>query len=193
MQKSRTASRIGRSRSGSGSRAGSGSRPTQRTEPARAWAVERRVRKSMGEGTGRGGLTLYRLRPSLYHLQTPMNAMLRMGTIPLCAVGFCLAGAAHAQTPLLTFESPTPVPSGLGSPGGVFGDPIAGVPDLDGDGRDDVAVGARGEHLNIDTWQSGRVHIFSGATGALLYSLDSPNPEVQGYFGVAVAGVDDLD
>src|SRR5690606_4456150 len=77
--------------------------------------------------------------------------------------------------------------------GGAFGAHVAGIPDLDGDGFGDLAVGAPAEYEDIDIWQSGRVHVYSGATGTLLYSLDSPNPDVQGHFGLAVAGVEDLD
>lgn len=100
-------------------------------------------------------------------------------------LGLCFP-ASHAQVPLYAVESPTPKDDAL------FGDPVVGVPDLDGDGRGDVAVGARLEDGD-GIYEAGHVHVYSGATGSLLYSLVSPNPELMGYFGLAVAGVDDLD
>ncbi len=98
------------------------------------------------------------------------------------------AAPARAQTALQTLESPTPQSTGY------FGTAVAAVPDVDGDGVDDVLVGAQSEdpYGNGDG-KYGRAHVFSGATGALLYSIDSPNPNYNGYFGYEVAGVPDTD
>jgi hypothetical protein len=71
---------------------------------------------------------------------------------------------------------------------GHFGMAVAGVPDVNGDGRGDVAVGAPGEPGN----GSGRVHIYTGATGGRLSSHASIYPEVNGNFGMSVAGVADF-
>jgi hypothetical protein len=71
---------------------------------------------------------------------------------------------------------------------GHFGAAVAGVPDADGDGRDDVLIGAPDELES-----AGRAYVFGGADGTLLYTLASPNIEVYGQFGLAVAGVDDVD
>jgi hypothetical protein len=92
---------------------------------------------------------------------------------------------AHAQAPPLTFISPNPEQTGG------FGLSVSGVEDADGDGRGDLLAGAYYE--DGGAFNAGRVYLFSGATGALLRTLTSPNPEFQGYFGFSVAGVADAD
>src|SRR5690606_9663376 len=76
---------------------------------------------------------------------------------------------------------------------GRFGGSVAGVPDLDGDGRGDLLVSASGEDPGVSPTSAGRVDDFSGATGALLQTLASPNEEQYGIFGGAVSGTPDLD
>ena len=93
--------------------------------------------------------------------------------------------AARAQAPLVRAESPTPVDRGS------FGGTVLGVPDLDGDGRGDVVVGAVAE--DAGETGAGQVHVFSGATGALLRSLKSPAPQFNGQFGASLALVPDTD
>ena len=70
-------------------------------------------------------------------------------------------------------------------PGGSFwGDVVASLGDVDADGHDDFAVG----HWNVG---SGAVHIFSGATGALLRILEGSAPDDR--FGRALAALGDLN
>jgi hypothetical protein len=92
------------------------------------------------------------------------------------------------RTLLHTLASPNPVPSGD------FGRALSGVPDADGDGRGDLLVGARGEEVGEGL---GRAYLFSGATGALLRTFESPNPSPSPYpnltFGFSVSGVTDTD
>jgi hypothetical protein len=57
------------------------------------------------------------------------------------------------------------------------------VGDIDGDGHGDIVAGAPGEQVAQGT---GRVFIFSGATGELMRTIDNPNLSVGG-FGRAVA------
>jgi len=76
---------------------------------------------------------------------------------------------------------------------GGFGCSVSGVPDLNGDGRGDVIVGAAHESIEAGTPEAGRVYIFSGSDGTLLQTLVSPNEEAYGYFGVSVSGVPDLN
>ena len=76
---------------------------------------------------------------------------------------------------------------------GQFGHSVAGVPDANGDGRGDLLVGARTEDPGLAPANAGRAYLFSGATGAVLRTLASPNQEENGRFGHSVAGVPDAD
>ncbi len=98
---------------------------------------------------------------------------------------YLFSGASGAL--LATLSSTNPIFSGE------FGLTVAGVPDVDGDGRGDLAVGAPRENVNSDFSGGGRTYLFSGATGKLLRELVSPNVEAAGLFGWSVAGVPDLD
>jgi hypothetical protein len=88
---------------------------------------------------------------------------------------------------LQTLASPQETPSGC------FGYSVAGIGDADGDSLPDVAVGAVWEEDGPGLENAGRVYLFSGATGALLHSLVSPNPSEHGGFGRSVSGVGDVD
>ncbi len=85
----------------------------------------------------------------------------------------------------------------LGSPNpqadGRFGWGVGAIPDVNGDGRGDIIVGAPLEDPAGSPPDSGRAYIFSGATGALLRTLISPNPKQGSLFGYSAAGVDDID
>ena len=67
---------------------------------------------------------------------------------------------------------------------------LAGVPDVDGDGKRDLVVGAPcysiGQELCV-----GRALVLSGATGALIRVHDNPTPLGSDEFGVGVAGIGD--
>jgi len=69
--------------------------------------------------------------------------------------------------------------------GGNFGMSVA-MGDVNGDGRGDTVVGAYGEEVDGNPYQ-GRAYVFSGADGSLLFTLDTPNPQVQSSFGNSVA------
>jgi hypothetical protein len=75
---------------------------------------------------------------------------------------------------------------------GQFGLSVAGTADLNGDGRGDVMVGARGEGTGVVPG-TGRAHVFSGSTGVRITSLVSPAAESGGGLGTAVAGVPDAN
>ena len=82
-----------------------------------------------------------------------------------------MASAAQAQTDqdlLFTLESPNPELTGN------FGSAVVEVPDADGDGQSDLLVGAVAENGGAES--SGRAYLFSGATGELLHTLESPQP-----------------
>jgi hypothetical protein len=70
--------------------------------------------------------------------------------------------------------------------GGSIGLKVSGGVDCDGDGRDDLIVGAPGFAA-----AAGRVTVFSGATGAVLHTFDGDLGGDQ--LGAGVAGAGDLD
>jgi formylglycine-generating enzyme required for sulfatase activity len=77
---------------------------------------------------------------------------------------------------------------------GAFGSAVSGVPDLDGDGINDVAVTALTEDHNSTFYQkSGRTYIFSGSSGVLLHTLEHHDEEIVASFGWSVSGIPDVD
>jgi len=75
-------------------------------------------------------------------------------------------------------------PRGGDEAGAAFGSALANAGDLDSDGVSDIVVGAPGE---------GRVYVFSGKTGGLLYTIISPVADTVPSFGAAVAGGQDFN
>jgi hypothetical protein len=69
-----------------------------------------------------------------------------------------------------------------------FGGSVAAA-DVNGDGRADVIVGAAYEDVAGNTEQ-GRAYVFSGRDGSLLYTLTTPNPQSNAWFGWSVAAAD---
>jgi len=102
--------------------------------------------------------------------QTHMN-----GHIPLALA--LLSSGAMAQT-VLTLEDAILTND--------FGLAVAGLDDLNGDGRPEVAVGQGG----VDTGAGG-VRVFDSATGLLVHSL--PQPIGTGNYGFALASASDFD
>jgi hypothetical protein len=99
---------------------------------------------------------------------------------------YLFSGATGAL--LYALQSPRPNPEGFG----VFGSSVTGIPDLDGDGRGDLGIGAWSEDgRGLD--RSGRAYVFSGASGAHLHTVQSPLAEPEGFFGFAVAGMPDAN
>lgn len=76
---------------------------------------------------------------------------------------------------------------------GGFGGSVAGVADVNGDGRGDVIIGAGSEDPGRSPMDCGRAYLFSGATGKLLRKLSSPAPQAFGLFGHYVSGVPDVN
>jgi hypothetical protein len=76
-----------------------------------------------------------------------------------------------------------------GQPGDEFGWRVSAIDDVDGDGVNDIVVGAPSGDGNVPN--AGNVRIFSGATGQFLRFLGGDS--IWENFGAAVAGLDDLD
>jgi hypothetical protein len=81
--------------------------------------------------------------------------------------------------------------SPIAQTGGTFGNSVAWVPDVNGDGFPDAIVGAPNETGGGQPAGAGRAYVFNGRTGALLTTLVSAMPRQQGQFGYAVTGIPD--
>lgn len=97
-----------------------------------------------------------------------------------------LVASSHA-TVLRVFESPN------SQEGGRFGWSVARVPDTNGNGSDDVVIGAYGEGAGAEMDRSGRAYLYDGSTGELLESISVPSEQQYGYFGFSVAGIGDVN
>jgi hypothetical protein len=75
---------------------------------------------------------------------------------------------------------------------GQFGYAVAGLHDLDGDGRGEIAVGAPAEQRAQGGDDEGRVHIYSGATGRRIRTILAPTDRHAGEFGYSLAAIGDL-
>jgi hypothetical protein len=76
---------------------------------------------------------------------------------------------------------------------GNFGYSVAGIQDINGDGRGDIVVGAPGDSTVGTPAGSGRVYVFSGQNGQLIRTHRSATPAVDANFGFAVTAVGDTD
>lgn len=74
---------------------------------------------------------------------------------------------------------------------GNFGYSVAGVGDVNGDGRGDVVVGAPGESVGSSPSGAGRAYVFSGENGQLIRVHRSGAEGVDGRFGTSIAAVGD--
>ena len=93
----------------------------------------------------------------------------------------------HTSSPGQTapcFTLDTPNPQAFAS----FGYSLT-VGDVNGDGKGDIAVGARREDVD-GIFNQGRAYVFSGADGSLLFTLNAPNAKENAQFGVSAAAGD---
>ena len=95
--------------------------------------------------------------------------------------------AATQLVPTLTLQSPSEQEFGF------FGHAVAAAGDVDADSVPDLLVGAFWENPGASPARAGRTHLFAGASGSPLLTLQSPTEEASGEFGSAVAGPGDLD
>jgi hypothetical protein len=73
-----------------------------------------------------------------------------------------------------------------------FGNAISTAGDVNNDAVNDIIVGA-----SLENWggmnSAGRAYIYSGASGEVLHTLQSPNPEINAFFGGAVSMAGDIN
>ncbi len=72
-----------------------------------------------------------------------------------------------------------------------FGKSVASLPDVDGDGLEDIAVG--GGSGSSGPGGSGVVHVYSSASGGLIRAIPSPYSAGGGSWARELAGVEDLN
>jgi hypothetical protein len=115
-----------------------------------------------------------------------------MGDLLIGSPSASPAGRPNAGTVVLVSGGTGEVLYELGGtePAGFFGQVVASVGDIDGDGVPDFAVGAP-EASPHGLNEAGSVLVFSGAAGKLLFRLDGTGRYDQ--FGAAVAGGGDID
>ena len=80
--------------------------------------------------------------------------------------------------------------------GGQFGSSLAPAGDIDGDGITDVIVGSPHHVVSPEDepmFSVGRTFVCSGATGAVLLTLDNPTPEENARAGFSVASLGDVN
>lgn len=103
-----------------------------------------------------------------------------------------LGGAWGTSVVLAQYDQRLSVQSPNAESAGGFGNDVARVGDVDGDGRADVVVGAPGETA-MQTDSAGRAYVLSTKDGGRLQTLTAPAPDSLGEFGTAVAGVGDIN
>ena len=80
--------------------------------------------------------------------------------------------------------------------GGQLGFSLAAVGDLDNDGVTEILAGVHhhiGDPDHKEEINCGKALVFSGKTGALLFTLEDPDEQEDGRFGAAVAGLGDIN
>jgi len=102
---------------------------------------------------------------------------------------FVFSGATGNLLFAINDPNPQEVESGLGL---TFGSVVASAGDLNNDGMAEIIVGDARQDVsgNVD---QGQVHLFDGATGSLLFTLNNPSPQAGSRFGAAASSVGDVN
>lgn len=95
-----------------------------------------------------------------------------------------LTAAASADT--VTFIS-----SGV-SDAGSFGSSVAHLNDVNGDGYADLLIGGPNDDIGALN-AAGKAYVFSGKTGQIIRTHQSPNIEAEGWFGETVIAIPDIN
>ncbi|MCB2156396.1 FG-GAP repeat protein [bacterium] len=99
-----------------------------------------------------------------------------------------LLGATVLLAPVVPAIPPDVVIQADGVSQSTLGMSGCNLGDVDGDGIDDLALGASSDDIYPESLV-GRAYVFSGADGSLIHEFTSPNPVASGQFGlVATAG-----
>ena len=114
-----------------------------------------------------------------------MNTQQMVTRFSLCLLAWCTLATlpTFAQTithvPLYNFENPLRI---------TFGSSVSGAGDVNGDGFDDLIVGAPG---NGSAFNRGHVEVFSGVDGTMLYNFNGDSAVDR--FGISVSGAGDVN
>ncbi len=112
--------------------------------------------------------------------------------VAVLVVGPAPGFGADADLPydVQTVESPRP------QAGGLWGERMVPVADIDGDGAKDVFVTALKETVG-SVANAGRVYLLSGRTGSVIYAIDPPEPQTSLHpfsgFGWSLSPLGDVD
>ncbi|MCA1703143.1 MAG: FG-GAP-like repeat-containing protein, partial [Actinobacteria bacterium] len=109
------------------------------------------------------------------------------GTLTLgVSSGFAATPATDYSTNFTRFESPNPQATGRWS------ERLATVPDLDGDGKNEILIAALSEDFGGFT-NAGRVYMQNGATRNLMYLIDAPQIQSAAQFGFFISVLGDVN
>ena len=115
-----------------------------------------------------------------------MSLSPRVCTPLVFAVLFLCHAPAQADPRVMNIDHPARLPfTGFASAFDIVGD-------VDADGTPDYVIGAY-QHRVAGNDRQGRVFVYSGRTGMLLYTIDNPSPQPDSAFGFAVARVGDVN
>ena len=114
-------------------------------------------------------------------MESPVFRSVRFVALLSLAFAPALSAPLSAQQQLFSLDG--------NSRGGEFGSAVAMIGDVDADGVPDFAVGIPLDGTAGIT--AGRIRVFSGQTGALLYSVNGSNPGDE--FGFSLVGIPDTN
>jgi hypothetical protein len=106
----------------------------------------------------------------------------RQGGRTISNAGRALVRSLETGQVLYELHDPEPKTNGR------FGEALQGIGDVTGDGIGDIAIGT---HFKDN--ETGVLYLFSGADGAWLRTLRSPNPRPKGKFGRKIESLPDLN